>query len=68
MEAERIPKAWLGREVVVNIHEASTEGVRGTLEDVNDRGVVLSIILEGRELPTFYPWSAIRWMRPPADR
>ncbi len=68
MNAERIPEAWMGREVVVNIHEASTEGVRGTLEDVNDRGVVLSVVFQGVELPTFYPWGAIRWMRLPADR
>ncbi len=67
MERERpgkkqIPEDWLGRPVqLVFISGSSTEYTDGMLEEVNDRGVVLSVDLHvGRPAQSlFYPWSAI---------
>ena len=59
---EQRPQAWLGRQVhLVYISGSSTEYVEGVLEEVNDRGIVLSAELHvGRPAQSlFYPWSAV---------
>ena len=59
---KQIPEAWVGQPVqLVFISGSSTEYVDGILEEVNDRGVVLSVDLHvGRpEQSLFYPWSAV---------
>jgi hypothetical protein len=56
------PEAWTGRPVkLVFISGSSTEYVDGVLEEVNDRGIVLSAMLHvGRPAQSlFYPWSAV---------
>ncbi len=57
-----VPEAWLGRPVkLVFVSGSSTEYTNGTLEEVNDRGIVLAVgthvghPVEG----LFYPWSAV---------
>ncbi len=57
-----VPEAWLGRPVkLVFVSGASTEYAAGSLEEVNDRGIVLSVETHvGRSAqPLFYPWSAV---------
>ncbi|MCA1687463.1 MAG: hypothetical protein LC714_02445 [Actinobacteria bacterium] len=57
-----IPEAWIGRSVeLVFVSGASTEYVDGHLEEVNDRGIVLSVETHvGHPAqPLFYPWSAV---------
>jgi hypothetical protein len=57
-----VPEAWIGRSVeLVFISGASTEYVDGRLEEVNDRGIVLSVETHvGHPAqPLFYPWSAV---------
>ena len=57
-----VPEAWLGRPVkLVFVSGASTEYTAGGLEEVNDRGIVLSVETHvGRPAqPLFYPWSAV---------
>jgi hypothetical protein len=56
------PEEWTGRSVkLVFISGSSTEYVDGVLEEVNDRGIVLSSELHighpAQQL--FYPWSAV---------
>jgi len=61
-ERKQIPEAWIGHPVqLVFVSGSSTEYVDGMLEEVNDRGVVLSVGLHvGRpEQSLFYPWSAV---------
>lgn len=41
MERERLPEAWIGEMVSLRLGESTT--VSGTLEAVNDRGVVLHV-------------------------
>jgi hypothetical protein len=57
-----VPEAWIGRPVeLVFVSGASTEYTDGTLEEVNDRGIVLSVETHvGHPAqPLFYPWSAV---------
>src|SRR5829696_9935004 len=56
------PEEWTGRPLkLVFISGSSTEYVDGVLEEVNDRGIVLSAMLHvGRPAQSlFYPWSAV---------
>jgi hypothetical protein len=57
-----VPEAWIGRTVeLIFISGSSTEYADGDLEEVNDRGIVLSVETQvGRPArPLFYPWSAV---------
>ena len=61
-EETSIPEPWLGRPVrLVFLDGASTEYAEGDLEEVNDRGIVLSVETHVGHLaqPLFYPWSAV---------
>ncbi len=58
----RRPEAWLDRPVkLIFISGSSTEYIDGVLEEVNDRGIVLSAEVHvGRPAESlFYPWSAV---------
>jgi hypothetical protein len=57
-----VPEAWIGRSVeLVFISGASTEYADGTLQEVNNRGIVLSVETHvGHPAqPLFYPWGAV---------
>ncbi len=57
-----VPEAWLGRPVkLVFVSGSSTEYADGTLQEVNDRGIVLSVETHvGHPAqPLFYPWGAV---------
>jgi hypothetical protein len=57
-----VPEAWIGRTVeLIFISGGSTEYTDGDLEEVNDRGIVLSVQTQvGHPAqPLFYPWSAV---------
>ena len=59
---QRRPEAWLGRPVRLEfISGSSTEYVVGVLDEVNERGIVLSAALHVGHPPQalFYPWSAV---------
>ena len=80
---EQVPYSWIGQRVEVGILEAErhdsynvphalTEHYRiGTLETVNDLGIVASLEYgsEDEEEPTstFYPWGAVLWLRLPLE-
>jgi hypothetical protein len=56
-----VPEAWIGRTVeLIFISGGSTEYTDCDLEEVNDRGIVLSVETQvGHPAqPLFYPWSA----------
>ncbi len=57
-----VPEAWIGRSVeLVFVSGASTEYTDGNLQEVNDRGIVLSVethVGHPSQL-LFYPWSAV---------
>jgi hypothetical protein len=61
-ESAPAPEAWIGRTVeLIFVSGGSTEYADGDLEEVNDRGIVLSMETQvgypARSL--FYPWSAV---------
>jgi len=81
---EQVPRSWVGQRVEAGILEAEgldqyglarglTEQYRtGTLEAVNDLGIVATLELateddndeeEGEAVGTFYPWAAVLWLR-----
>jgi hypothetical protein len=78
LDENRVPKAWVGREVVVKPlgQTENVAGMFGKLEDVHDGGVVLSwkgpTRAEEELGPVlFYPWSAIESLRlrvPPGEQ
>ena len=65
MEAERIPQAWVGRDVV--LCRTGTENWElVTLREVGEFGLAYAYKtgeVEGQ--PVFIPWSSVSWMRPP---
>ncbi len=57
-----VPEAWIGRAVeLIFVSGSSTEYADGRLEDVNDRGIVLTVKGHGEHptRPLFYPWGAV---------
>jgi hypothetical protein len=57
-----VPEAWIDRSVeLVFVSGSSTEYTDGILQEVNDRGIVLSVETHvGHPAqPLFYPWGAI---------
>ncbi len=66
-----IPEAWIGRPVeLVFVSGASTEYAGGDLQEVNDRGIVLSVethVGHSAQL-LFYPWSAVIQLSEEQDR
>ena len=57
-----IPEAWIGRSVeVIFVSGSSTEYADGYLEEVNDRGIVLTVEGPGEcpVRPLFFPWGAV---------
>jgi len=57
-----VPEVWVGRAVrLVFVSGASTEYADGVLEEVNDRGIVVSVETHVGQpaQPLFYPWGAV---------
>ncbi|MDF2701355.1 MAG: hypothetical protein K0S10_299 [Rubrobacteraceae bacterium] len=57
-----IPEAWIGRSVeLIFVSGSSAEYADGQLEEVNDRGIVLTVEGHGEHpaRPLFYPWGAV---------
>ena len=68
----KIPEAWIGKRVMIETTEALSTDLRATvpvyLEDVNDRGIVVSATSHHDQSHPhsyfFYPWGVVGWMRP----
>lgn len=57
-----VPEGWVGRPArLVFVSGSSTEYADGVLEEVNDRGIVLSFEAHVGQpaRPVFYPWGAV---------
>jgi hypothetical protein len=66
-----IPEAWIGRSVeLIFVSGSSTEYADGYLEEVNDRGIVLTVEGHGEHpaRPLFYPWGAVIQISEAPDR
>lgn len=61
-ESKPVPQAWIEQSVkLIFVSGSSTEYAHGSLQEVNDRGVVLTVEGHGEHpaRPLFYPWGAI---------
>lgn len=64
MAKETKPEAWIGRSIAVTLDVRNPEEFTGKLEEVNDRGVVLTTGAGSQnEAIAFYPWNSIRRLR-----
>lgn len=64
MARETKPEAWIGRSIAVTLDIRNPEEFTGKLDEVNDRGVVLTIGAGSQnEAIAFYPWNSIRRLR-----
>ena len=66
----KIPEAWIGQEVMIEITEALSSDLRASapvyLEDVNERGIVMLVTRhkdQSQFSRYFYPWSVVGWIR-----
>ncbi len=67
---DRIPEAWIGREVMIETTEVLSSDLRASapvyLEDVNERGVVMLVTRHrdhNKSSRYFYPWGVVGWIR-----
>ena len=67
METEGGLRAWLGREVRVQLRDPDQRGrfeeVRGTLRSVDEFGTEVELRHTTGTTRLFYPWSAVRSLR-----
>jgi hypothetical protein len=65
MSAERIPQAWIGRDVIL-CRTGTDSWELVTLREVNELGLAYAYKTgEVQGQPVFVPWSSVSWMRPP---
>ena len=77
MDRKTLPAEWLGQPVRVGL--ATPQQMRtgvgpageseplGTLDTVNESGLILRQRVEEGQRPVFYPWSCIAWVYPTED-
>ena len=77
MDRKSLPGEWLGQPVRVGL--ATPQQMRagvgpggeseplGTLDTVNESGLILHQRVEEGQRPVFYPWSCIAWVYPKED-
>lgn len=64
------PGDWIGQEVLVGVSYSGGAPYKGTLEALDQHGIVLRHELQDtarttKEVrPVLYPWSVIHWMYP----
>jgi hypothetical protein len=59
------PEDWVGQEVAARLDIGGGRNLRGVLDEVNDRGLVLRTeVRDEGELPVFYPWAYVHWVYP----
>ena len=63
MEEQRIPQAWIGRDVLLCRRGAANSEL-GTLQEVSELGFANTHRAGEVTEPIFVPWSAVSWFRP----
>ena len=58
------PEEWIDGRFVVQIEGSSEDFIGGKLQEVSDRGLVLSRTVEGGQpAPVFFPWRVVRFVQ-----
>jgi hypothetical protein len=68
MESEQIPNAWVGHNVRIELRDADPlraggsrfDSRTGSLQEINELGIVIELPTGSQETIRFYPWSAVR--------
>jgi len=55
-------ESWIGQSIELWLELGNGRLVNGTLEGVDDKGVVVLQSLEGGVRPVFYAWRLVAWM------
>jgi small nuclear ribonucleoprotein (snRNP)-like protein len=61
-------ESWIGQAIELWLELGDGRLVNGTLEGVDDKGVVVLQSLEVGVRPVFYAWSLVAWMHPTEGR
>ncbi|MGB3634139.1 MAG: hypothetical protein WA982_08875 [Rubrobacteraceae bacterium] len=62
--AKTRPESWIGEIVIVALSIRNPKEFTGRLDEVNDRGIVLSLNPDSMNaVEAFYPWAAVRRLR-----
>ena len=61
-------ESWIGQAIELWLELGDGRLVNGTLEGVDDKGVVVLQSLEVGVRPVFYTWSLVAWMHPTEGR
>jgi hypothetical protein len=61
-------EAWIGQPIVLGVELGNGQIMSGTLEGVDDKGVVVLQSLQGGDRPVFYAWRLVAWMHPSEGR
>jgi len=61
-------ESWIGQPIELWLELGDGRLVHGTLEGVDDKGVVVLQSLEVGVRPVFYTWSLVAWMHPTEGR
>ena len=65
MEADRIPYAWVGQDVI-RCRTGTEAWDLVTLREVGEAGLTYTCKTgEVEGVPVFVPWTSVHWMRPP---
>ena len=65
MQGDRIPQAWVGRDLILCRTGTETWELV-TLREVNELGVAYAYKTgEVGDETVFVPWASVNWMRPP---
>jgi hypothetical protein len=66
--ADTTAAAWIGQPIKLWVELGNGLLISGTLEGVDDKGVVVLQPLEGGDRPVFYAWRLVAWMHPKEGR
>lgn len=61
-EGTTTPADWIGERVSAGMQ--TDEEVQGTLEGVNEHGIIVHVRGRRQEGPCYYSWKDVRWMYP----
>lgn len=67
MDKKPLPVEWHGQQVRVGLSTVGPNGEsdpHGTLDTVNESGLILLQQVEEGDRRVFYPWSCIAWVHP----
>lgn len=64
MEKDRIPRSWIGEDILL-ARAGAAESELVNVQEVNETGLAYTYKSgEMTEVPIFIPWASVSWLRP----